>query len=137
MRQQFPASLASLAEMLAFVRLQAQAAGFKEMQLDKIELAAEEIFVNIISYGYPNSQGHIDVQCHNLPEQGGLQIIVSDQGLPFNPLIKVSNVAPSSKLDERPPGGYGIFFVLKIMDEVVYYREGEVNYLHLKKFFPS
>lgn len=136
MANTFIASLDNLLDMLAFVKRHAQQIGFPEQQLNKIELASEEILVNIISYGYPGSIGLIEIQCIPSSHNPGLQIVVIDQGIPFNPLIKASNAKHYDPLSESHHlGGYGIFFVLEIMDEVSYQRKGSQNVLTLYKYF--
>ena len=129
----FPASLEKLYEMLKFVKEQALAAGFEEANVAKIELATEEALVNIISYGYPHKNGIIEIHC-SLPERLGLRILITDRGLPYNPLMNARKFNPSASLEERSVGGYGIFFILKIMDEVDYHRENNNNVLILTKY---
>lgn len=136
MANTFIASLDNLLDMLAFVKKHAQQIGFPERQLNKIELASEEILVNIISYGYPGGIGQIEIHCIPISHNPGLMIIVIDQGIPFNPLVKASNAKHYDPLSEdHDLGGYGIFFVLEIMDEVSYQRKGNKNILTLYKYF--
>lgn len=129
----FPASLEKLYEMLHFVKQQAEAAGFQNSNISKIELAAEEALVNIISYGYPNSRGNIDISC-NMPEKQGLRIVIKDRGIPYNPLTNARKFDAKASTDDRSIGGYGVFFILKIMDEVNYRRENNSNVLVLVKY---
>jgi serine/threonine-protein kinase RsbW len=133
MIRKYPASLDKLYEMLQFVREQASLAAFDEKQVSKIELALEEALVNIISYGYPNRNGTIEIDCKE-PNSTGLTIIVKDRGIPYNPLTNAKPFDPTTPLEERTIGGYGIYFILKIMDEVEYRRENNYNILTLIKY---
>ena len=133
MTRSFPASLEKLYDMLLFVKEQAMAAGFNDTHVSKIELAAEEALVNIISYGYPNSKGDIDISC-NLPERKGIRIIIKDQGIPYNPLIDAKKFDPLLSKNGKSVGGYGVHFILKIMDKVDYTRENNSNVLTLVKY---
>lgn len=136
MKKSFPAELNKLYEMLDFIRNQALEAGFDSCYVNKIELATEEVLVNIINYGYPKEQGQIAIQCV-LTANSDLEITIKDEGIPYNPLKTEINCNCQASLDDRAIGGYGIFFILNLMDEVVYTREENVNVLTLKKFQPS
>lgn len=132
MIKNYAASLDKLYEMLHYVREYARKAGFDDSASVKIELAAEEALVNIISYGYPNTSGHISISC--VIQEEGLKIVIQDNGIPYNPLTNAKLFDPTSPLELRGVGGYGIFFILKIMDEVKYNRENHSNILTLIKF---
>jgi serine/threonine-protein kinase RsbW len=132
----FPASLDKLYEMLSFIKTQASLAGFDEGVNSKIELACEEALVNIITYGYPANRGNIAITCSN-PSQKGITIEIKDRGIPYNPLTNAKKFNPSLSLETRSLGGYGVFFILKLMDEVNYKREDSSNILTLTKFLNS
>lgn len=133
MIKKFPASLEKLYEMLDFVKEQAAIAGFPLAAISKIELASEEALVNIISYGYIERQGIIELTCTS-PDSAGIKIIIRDHGIPYNPLIHAKTYETKSPLESRSLGGYGVFFILKIMDEVAYHREEDFNTLTLVKY---
>lgn len=134
MHKKFPAALSHLKEMVAFVQTFAQELGFSSLPLSKIELATEEVLVNIVSYGYPSGEGVIIIHCSSLPSKT-LQVEVIDYGIPFNPLVQVDVAKVKENLDQPHAGGYGIFFILEIMDKVSYRRQGECNHLILIKHF--
>ncbi len=132
MHKVFPANIDKLYDMLNSIRIECYEAGLEPSYILKIELAAEEALVNIIQYGYPGQKGNIEIEClidHDL----GLKIIIKDQGLSYNPLKKPMKDDPHSTED---PGGYGIFFIRKLMDEVGYRRENNLNVLTLFKRIP-
>lgn len=130
----FPASLDQLYAMLDFVRESAAKVGFDEQHILKIELAAEEALVNIITHGYTQTtSGDILISCDCPPEEKGLKIIIKDQGVPFNPLLEPHELQ-DSKLENRKIGGLGIIFILKLMDKVNYERDKKFNVLTLVKY---
>jgi serine/threonine-protein kinase RsbW len=130
----FPASLDQLYEMLQFVRENALVVGFQPLHLSKIELAAEEALVNIISYGYVNRLGTIEIFCSSPEAITGVKIIIRDHGMPYNPLANAKSFEINAPLEARTIGGCGVFFILTIMDEVEYYRESNMNILILTKY---
>ena len=103
--------------------------------LYKIDLAAEEIFVNIAHYAYkdklPAGQtGEVWLNCTF--ENDMLCIIFRDTGVPFNPLARPDPDITLSAQD-RSIGGLGIYLTKKYMDSVEYRYEGDQNILTLKK----
>lgn len=132
MNRSFEASMDQLQEILDFIREEIGKAGFRESSLNQLELALEEAVVNIIKYAYPKTEGKISVECECLHQQKKLNIVLIDNGVPFNPTLKHSKTDLNAKKGE-PIGGYGIFLIFKIMDHVEYeFKEGH-NILRLTK----
>jgi anti-sigma regulatory factor (Ser/Thr protein kinase) len=131
--RRFPAALEQLYDMLDLIREAAATCKFPQYAIDKIELASEEAIVNIISYGYPNRLGDIEIKCF-ATENHGFTITIIDHGIPYNPLANQKKYEVRTSIEERTIGGYGIYFILKIMDEVNYRREFNSNVLSLTKY---
>ncbi len=126
------ADLDSLNDVLAFVDGEMERAGCSMKLMTQVDMAVEEIFVNIARYAYHPEAGEASVRC----EAGGdpFQIVVgfADRGRPFNPLDRED---PDVTLDAeaRQLGGLGILMAKKLMDEIQYeYRDGK-NILTLRK----
>ncbi len=102
---------------------------FKEEQ--QICIAVEELFVNIVSYAYPETAGPADLEIRELPDRV-IEIILRDGGVPFNPL-ELEDPDVTLKAEERKIGGLGIYMVKKSMDEVTYHYENGQNILTLRK----
>lgn len=117
--------------MLEWVRIHLDEAGFSDIEARRIEIALEEALVNIISYAYQGEEGMIELNYH-LDEEY-VELVIQDQGLPFNPLKQVKKVDPLIPIEEREVGGLGILFILEIMDKVDYTRSRETNTLTLRK----
>ena len=102
------------------------------MLLNQIDLAIEEIFVNIAHYS-GSEEAVIDCKCEkDGAGVGVLQVIFIDSGKPFNPLEKKDPDITLSA-EERNIGGLGIFLTKKFMDSVEYdYSDGK-NHLKIRK----
>lgn len=100
----------------------------------QIDLAVEEIFVNIAHYAYAPQTGSVTITCKVSTEPARLTVSFADSGKPFNPLEKPDpDVTLSS--EERSIGGLGIFLVKKYMSSVNYdYKDGK-NILTLTRYF--
>ena len=98
----------------------------------QIDVAVEEIFVNIANYAYSPGIGSATIRFEKQDDSGTAQIIFIDSGIPYNPLEKED---PDTTLsaEEREIGGLGIFMVKKSMDDVQYRYENGQNILTLKK----
>ena len=103
--------------------------------LMQIDLAVEEIFVNIAHYAYAPQTGEATITCNLNKETREMQIIFSDSGKPFNPLDR-DEPDVTLPAEERGIGGLGIFLTKKYMDEVSYEYSGGKNNLTLKKTLP-
>ena len=100
----------------------------------QIDIAIEEIFVNIASYAYPGSEGNAVIEVEADGEDKSVQIVFEDEGIPYNPLEK-EDPDISLSAEDRPIGGLGIFMVKKSMDDMSYeYKDGK-NRLTIKKSF--
>ena len=99
------------------------------MQLD---LAVEEIFINICSYAYAPDVGDAEIRVRSLEEPAAVVVVFSDGGVPYNPLEK-EDPDVTVLASERQVGGLGIFLTKQVMDELRYeYRDGK-NLLTLVK----
>ena len=101
----------------------------------KIDVAAEEIFVNIAHYAYKDKlpegeTGTVWLSC--TMENDLLTMIYRDKGIPFNPLARPDPDITLSAQD-RSIGGLGIYLTKKYMDKVEYKYEGDENILSMKK----
>ena len=98
----------------------------------QIDIAAEEIFVNIASYAYAGEKGDAIITIDISDDPASAVIVFEDSGAQFDPLAKPD---PDITLpaEERQIGGLGIFMVKKSMDEVTYRYENGRNILTIRK----
>ena len=95
-------------------------------------LALDELFVNIVNYGYEDDERHIiEVDLTVNDEQ--LQIDIRDDGIAFDPLTEAPEPDLDSSLEDRTIGGNGILLVKTMMTDVSYQRVDEKNHLRLIK----
>ena len=119
-----------LGEVLEFLERHLHGVGCSMVIEQKLNIAVEEIFVNIASYAYQSITGTARINVRT--RDNVLTITFSDEGAPFNPVEKED---PDINLpaSERSVGGLGIFLVKKIMDSMEYkYQDGR-NILTVKK----
>ena len=104
--------------------------GMKEQM--QIDVAVEEIFVNIANYAYAPGTGKAKVSLSTEASPQAVLIRFTDSGVPYNPMAK-EDPDVTLAAEDREIGGLGIFMVKKSMDDVIYeYRDGQ-NILTLKK----
>ncbi len=94
-------------------------------------LAAEELFTNIVKYGYDDTSRH-EVSFLLSLAPGLLTIEVRDDGHEFNPF---EQPAPDTSLpiEQRDIGGLGIHFVKNLLDSFSYQRRDGYNIVTLTK----
>lgn len=100
----------------------------------QIDVAIEEIFVNIAHYAYPEGGGNAVIEIEADKDAKKVRIVFEDGGIPYNPLEKEDpDISLSS--EDRPIGGLGIFLVKKTMDDMSYeYKDGKNRLTIIKSF---
>ena len=96
----------------------------------QIDIALEELFVNIAHYAYPDSQGEAEIRVGFADKY--VEITLVDSGIPYDPLAKPDPDVTLSA-EERQIGGLGIFMSKKLMDSVEYEYTDSKNILTVKK----
>ena len=125
-----PAAAEKLGDVTAFIDAFLEEHGCPMKTQMQIDLSAEEIFVNIANYAYPDQPGEAEVMISE--ENGVITLKFADCGIHYDPLQKEM---PDTTLsaEERQIGGLGIFLVKKNMDAVDYRYENGKNILTMKK----
>ena len=96
-----------------------------------MQVALDEVLVNVISYAYPEPGEHrIEVVLRARPDV--IEAEVTDDGVPFDPLA-LDAPQRDAPLQRRSVGGLGIHFVRSLMSEVTYRRAGSRNTLVLRR----
>ena len=97
---------------------QAEEVGFSPNDVYAIQTAVDEACANIIDHAYGGEDiGDINISVKTL--RNGLQIILKDKGEPFDP-DEVPEPDTSSPLEIRKERGLGVFFMRKLMDDVIF-----------------
>lgn len=129
------AAVSNLPAVRDFVHAGAVACGLGLEAVDGMVLAVDEAVTNVIVHGYAGRDGAIDIDIERRGES--VVVRVRDAAPPFDP-----TQAPAPDLDapleERAPGGLGIYLMRRSVDEVVHrvLREGG-NELALVKYIGS
>ena len=126
------ATLENLDTVMAFVDQQLEEVGCSMKAQMQIDIAVEEVYVNIAHYAYNPEVGGVTIRVQIEEEPLAVILTFIDKGKPYDPLAKED---PDITLaaEDRQIGGLGIFMVKKSMDNVSYeYNEGR-NILTLKK----
>ena len=126
-----PAELDQLPVFLGHVRQTAETAGLMDAQGARLELAVEEALVNVFNYAYAGQAHAGAVTCRVMVETDGLTAEIVDEGPPFDPLAR-PDPDTALELEQRQPGGLGIFMIRQLTDEVNYRREAGQNVLTIR-----
>lgn len=102
--------------------------GLSNKRILHVELAMEEIIVNICSYAYEVPPGEITIKIIDCDESVSLEFI--DAGVPFDPFA-LDDPDVAKPLLDRDQGGLGILLVRRVMDEVHYSRKDNMNRLRV------
>jgi len=108
-----------------------QSKGLSKKCIFEANLALDELFTNIISYGFDDKNDHtisITISLQN----DELVFSIEDDGVPFNP-TKVETPDLECTIEECRIGGLGIHLAKNLMDEVCYQRCNDKNILTLRK----
>jgi len=108
-----------------------QALSLSRRCLFEMNLALDELFTNIISYGFQDQSEHF-IRVNISADQDVVTVVLEDDGMAFNPVDRIPPEIPCT-LDECKVGGLGIHLVKNLMDEVTYERRAGMNVLTLKK----
>jgi len=128
------ANLENLVAIRDFVCQAAAALAAPARLAEDLELAVDELIMNIIEHGYRGQPGEIDIQ---IKRQGAeIIVVIRDQAPPFDPTrLPIPDL--SLPLEQRPIGGLGIFLARRQVDTMIYHRTRRgVNKLVLVKKIP-
>ncbi len=107
-------------------------AGVDEAVAYAFELCLDELFTNIVSYGYgEGNEGSVSLELS--VSDGVMSAEISDSAKPFDPFVQAAAPDLNRPLEDRDIGGLGIFFIKRTMDKVSYRRDGGRNVVRLSK----
>ncbi len=133
-KARFDAKVSELESVIDFVNDALIGAGCEKKLMPTMDIAVEEIFVNIALYAYeelPDADRYAEISV-DIDKAGEVRIVFEDEGVEYNPLIKED---PDITLNahDREIGGLGIYMVKKSMDNVEYERVDGKNILKIVK----
>lgn len=122
----------NLYSAINFVNENLDSIGTSEGVKSQLDIAVEEIFVNIAKYAYGDEKGKAVIKFSFDEDTKTIALVFEDKGMPYNPLEKPDPDITLSA-NERKIGGLGIFMVKKFTDNMEYSYENETNILTITK----
>ncbi len=132
-----PAKLESLDEVNEFIA-NSLSKDFEPIR-HKLELAVEELLVNIFSYAYLGTNkddpktGTAEISCREvwINDEHCFCLMVKDWGRAFNPFHDAPVPDISLDADKRPIGGLGIFLIKTLAKYYIYSYSDKSNHIEL------
>ena len=131
-RLEIPADDRRLSEVRDFVTRACEDLGYTGRALANIRLAVDEACTNVVKHAYPDRSGTLRIQVGR--RRGSLEIRVADQGKPFDGRVEIPHLG--QWVDARRKGGFGVFLMHRLMDEVRYETTPAGNEWILRKRLP-
>lgn len=94
-----------------------------------LRLALEEAVQNKVDHAYGTGDGWLEIEASC--EGGEFEIELADGGESFDPL-SLADPDLDLSVDDRTPGGLGVFLYKQLMDSVTYSRVDGKNLLKMK-----
>jgi len=98
-----------------------------------VSLALEEVLSNVLRHGRRNGTP-FGIRVTFAVDAAGFEFEVSDGAEAYNPLARPDPDLTLS-LEQRRPGGLGVFLVKQLADEVGYEHRNGRNHLRFRKLF--
>jgi serine/threonine-protein kinase RsbW len=106
-------------------------AGLAPRVIASLQVALEEVLSNILGHGYADTGSHKIEVCVTA-DASAVTLEFFDDGIPFDP---TQHEAPSADGNVgTSPGGLGLLFVRRLMDNLAFERVDNRNHLTIRKF---
>ncbi len=117
MKQKFKRSFDELRNIVTMTEAFFRETGLQPGLRHVVDLATEELFVNMVTY---NTESDEDILIEMRPHEHGVEVSLTDYKVNrFDPTT-AGSVNVDAPLDERTPGGLGLYLVLKMVDSIHY-----------------
>jgi serine/threonine-protein kinase RsbW len=117
MQQEFGRGLDELKNILSFTDEFFAKNGVDQSLRYIVDLCVEELFVNMVTY---DTETNADVLIEMSPQKHGIEVSLTDFGVErFDPR-GIAPVDVDAPLEQREPGGLGLYLVLKMVDSIHY-----------------
>jgi sigma-B regulation protein RsbU (phosphoserine phosphatase) len=123
------AKIENLSRVINFVNTELEKNNCKPDKHDMIDVAVEEIFVNIANYAYEPGTGDVTMFVSVTDKA---EIRFEDKGKYYNP-IECADPNLDTDLSHREIGGLGVYLVKKLVDSIEYSRIDGKNILTITK----
>ena len=130
----FDGKIDQIPQMLDFIKSFCEKRSFKPDFNANLLVVGDELFSNIVKYGYQNQGGEIFIRLLYNEDKKEFALTVVDKAPRFNPLDVEPQVIEGEAKDQKI-GGLGILIVKNIMTDTTYDRVNKKNILVLRKRF--
>lgn len=131
MQKDFARSYDSLAAIYEFAEEILAANEIGEAVRFPVHLAMEELFTNMVKYN-PDNDGKISVEID--VEGGAVEVALTEFDVDEFDVTRPRKVDTDASLEERKPGGLGLYLLQNIVDELEYdYRDRRSRIRFIKK----
>lgn len=130
--RKFTRHLDSLAKVFEFIDRFVEQEKIDDDAKRAVYLAVDELFTNTVKY-HPTNPNDISIQLRADGETMILELVDHDVE-PFD-LTRKPDPDLAASLDERKPGGLGIFLTKKVVDDIHYRHHDKRSIITLKKSF--
>ena len=126
------AEMETLGAFRAFIERACRAEGIVETTIDDLKLAVDEAAMNVIMHGYSGMDpGSLMLELDIARDK--VDVRLTDFGHAFEPCDPGMPDPQNLLDDDRAPGGFGLHFIYRTMDDVAYRTDEEGNHLLLLK----
>lgn len=124
------ADLENLSAALSLVRSELAGRFCPITAQNKVDVALEELFVNVCRYAYAGQDkpGKVRVEYIYNANPSAITVSITDWGVPFDPLSYGNSMAGNVGI-----GGLGILMAKKSVDDLSYMRDGDANITVFRK----
>jgi serine/threonine-protein kinase RsbW len=117
MEQKFKRSFDELKNIVTMTEALFLQEGLQPELRHVVDLATEELFVNMVTY---DTETDKEILIEMKPHDHGVEVSLTDYDVErFDP-TSAGLVDVDAPLDERTPGGLGLYLVLKMVDSIHY-----------------
>jgi len=117
MRQTFKRTFDELQNIVTMTEVFFHENGLQPGLRNVVDLATEELFVNMVTY---NTESDEDILIQMRPHEHGVEVRLTDYDVErFDP-AGAGPIDVNAPLEERTPGGLGLYLVLKMVDSIHY-----------------
>lgn len=118
MKQKFDRNLDELESIVDATEAFFSRNGISSELRNKVDLATEELFVNLVTY---NTETKRRIEISMTPMEKGVVVSLTDFDVErFDPTARQGKVDPTAPIEERNPGGLGLYLVMKMVDSIHY-----------------
>jgi anti-sigma regulatory factor (Ser/Thr protein kinase) len=105
--------------------------GLSPRAIAALQVALDEVLSNILVHGYADLETH-KIEVRMTSDTSMVTLVFVDDGIPFDP-TQHDTSSPGDDAGVRP-GGLGLVFIRRLMDDMTFERVDGRNHLTLRKF---